>query len=409
MSETGTKRKTATAAMIAGKEKLEVPEKDAKNVERFLLEKQADGKAANTLRAYRAALAKLGSLTDVPLADLTRDQFTKLVVKLNGRKSVRWYVLVLKTFLNWNERTDVRGWAKGAATGNPNKWKDPEALLSRDEVSKMIAGETDPRDKAFLCILWDTGRRVHEVLALDLADVSNRDGMSVRFRKAKVASEAGTRVRLIESADAVRKWLAVHPLLRKGDRTDGVPLFVTMYDGELRRMSYSAALDTVRHAAAKVGIRKHVHPHLFRHSRATELRLIGVSDDSIRLRLGWVRGSNMIARYVSLADDQADDEVAAKLGLKVEKRPASVRKLELGAEIPALGDEVDALKARIAEMERDREKLAIEAVRGEVEKMAASFRAMLKDGGFEVKDRELTAEESSDKKAVGVWVSTKKT
>jgi hypothetical protein len=233
--------------------------------------------------------------------------------------------------------------------------------------------------------------------------------MSVRFRKAKVASEAGTRVRLIESADAVRKWLAVHPLLRKGDRTDGVPLFVTMYDGELRRMSYSAALDTVRHAAAKVGIRKHVHPHLFRHSRATELRLIGVSDDSIRLRLGWVRGSNMIARYVSLADDQADDEVAAKLGLKVEKRPASVRKLELGAEIPALGDEVDALKARIAEMERDREKLAIEAVRGEVEKMAASFRAMLKDGGFEVKDRELTAEESSDKKAVGVWVSTKKT
>jgi hypothetical protein len=157
-----------------------------------------------------------------------------------------------------------------------------------------------------------------------------------------------------------------------------------MYDGELRRMSYSAALDTVRHAAAKVGIRKHVHPHLFRHSRATELRLIGVSDDSIRLRLGWVRGSNMIARYVSLADDQADDEVAAKLGLKVEKRPASVRKLELGAEIPALGDEVDALKARIAEMERDREKLAIEAVRVEVRKMAESFRAMLKDGGFDV-------------------------
>jgi len=350
MTETKKRQVGATGAMIPGKERIELPEKDAANVERFLLEKEADGKARNTLRAYRASLAKLANMTEKPLADLTRDQFTKLVVTLNGSKSVRWYVVVLKMYLTWNERRDVREWPKGRAPVGLNRPKDPETILSRDEVSKMVAGETDIRDKALLCILWDTGRRIHEVLALDIADVSTREGLSVRFRKTKVASESGTRVRLIESADAVRKWLAVHPLLRK-DRTDG-PLFVTIYEGEVRRMGYSAGLNTVRHAAAKVGIRKRVHPHLFRYSRATELRLAGVSDDAIRLRLGWTKGSTMLSRYVSLADSQADDEVAAKLGLKVERRPVKVRALEMGAEIPELSDELDTLKARLAEIEK---------------------------------------------------------
>jgi hypothetical protein len=306
-------------------------------------------------------------------------------------------------FMSWKGR-EVGKWARGKLSENSEtRWKDPEALLSRDDVAKMVAGETDPRNRALLALLWDTGRRIHEALALDIEDLSDRDGLSVRFRKAKVAREAGTRVKLIESRDAITKWLAVHPLLKTGG-----PLFTTTYEGERRRMAYSAALHIVKQAAARVGISKTVAPHLLRHSRATDLRLLGVSDSAIRLRLGWSRDSTMINRYVSLADSQADDEVAAKLGLKAEKRPASVRKLELGAEIPALGDEVDALKARIAEMERDREKLAVEAVRAEVEKMAESFRSMLKDGGFEVRGRELTAKEARNKKAVGVWVSTTK-
>src|SRR2546426_5325002 len=91
MTETKKRQVGATGAMIPGKERIELPEKDAANVERFLLEKEADGKARNTLRAYRASLAKLANMTEKPLADLTRDQFTKLVVTLNGRdrKSTR--------------------------------------------------------------------------------------------------------------------------------------------------------------------------------------------------------------------------------------------------------------------------------------------------------------------------------
>jgi integrase len=393
--------KGATGTMRPERREIATKDSDAVN---WIKEKSADGARPNTLRAYHQAMAKLGNLTPKPLAELTREEYVDLLDRLNGSKSARWYASVLRLYLSWKER-DVTKWARGKRSENAEtRWKDPEALLSRDDVAKMVAGETDLRNRALLALLWDTGRRIHEVLALDISDLSDRDGLSVRFRKAKVAKEAGTRVKLIESRDAISKWLAVHPLLKKGG-----PLFTTTYEGERRRMAYSAALHIVKQAAARVGISKTVAPHLLRHSRATDLRLLGVSDAAIRLRLGWSRDSTMINRYVSLADSQADDEVATKLGLKSEKRPASVRKLELGAEIPALGDEVDALKAKIAEMERDREKFAVEAVRAEVEKMAASFRTMLKDGGFEVRDRELTAEEARDKKAIGVWVSTKKT
>ena len=51
------------------------------------------------------------------------------------------------------------------------------------------------------------------------------------------------------------------------------------------------------------------------------------------------------------------DEIGAKLGLKAEKRPVSVRKLELGAEIPALGDEVDSLKATVGKLMDERNEI----------------------------------------------------
>ena len=134
-----TERKTigATAAMNAGRERVELPTKDA-DVERFLLEKQADGKAANTIRAYHASLAKLANMATDSLAGLTRDGFTRLVIELNGSKSVRWHLVVLRMYLTW-KGIDTRGWPKGRYNGNANRWKDPAALLTRDEVAKMIA------------------------------------------------------------------------------------------------------------------------------------------------------------------------------------------------------------------------------------------------------------------------------
>ena len=356
------KTKGATGAMKPGmKGRLEIASKD-RDALRWLNEREADGARPNTIRAYRQSLAKIGAMTEKPVIDLSRDEYNEIIIRLNGSKSVRWYATVVKMFLTWTGR-DVTKWINGSKGGSDedsgaNRWKDPEALLSRDDVGKMVAGETDLRNRALLAMLWDTGRRIHEVLALDIADLSEREGMSVRFRKAKVAKESGTRVKLFECSDALRKWLAVHPLLKTGG-----PLFTTEYEGNRHRMAYSAALHIVKQAAARVGIEKRVSPHLVRHSRATDLRLLGVSDDAIRLRLGWTRGSTMISRYVSLADQQADDEIGAKLGLKAEKRPVSVRKLELGAEIPALGDEVDALKARIVTMESERAADVRKAVR----------------------------------------------
>ncbi|MCM1985612.1 tyrosine-type recombinase/integrase [Methanococcoides seepicolus] len=80
-------------------------------------------------------------------------------------------------------------------------------------------------------------------------------------------------------------------------------------------MQYMGCLMILRRLAKSAGINKRIHPHLFRHSRATELAN-HLTQAQMESHLGWIHGSMMPATYIHLSGVQVDDALLKMHGLK---------------------------------------------------------------------------------------------
>jgi site-specific recombinase XerD len=155
-----------------------------------------------------------------------------------------------------------------------------EALLTAPDVSTW----TGPRDRTLLLVAVQTGLRVSELLGLRCEDVVLGNGAHVRCL-GKGRKERCTPLR--EDAErALRSWL------RERNPRPSDPLFPSTRGGPL-------GPDGVAHLLAKHLVsarkrcsslkKKHVTPHVLRHSVAMELLQAGVDRSVIALWLGHER------------------------------------------------------------------------------------------------------------------------
>lgn len=138
--------------------------------------------------------------------------------------------------------------------------KYPVEPLTRAEVERLLQacsnGATGIRNRALLGVLWRSGLRVSEALALRPCDV---EANSLRVLHGK-----GDQARVV-GLDLVARalldlWLAKRPA--------GKTLFCTL-QGAPVKTSYVRAL--MKRLAADAGIDKRVHPHGLRHTMAFDL------------------------------------------------------------------------------------------------------------------------------------------
>src|SRR5215467_3869272 len=79
------------------------------------------------------------------------------------------------------ELSDSRHQTRSVRSARSKRWQPPEGL-SPDEVRAIIAAARSERDRLLLRVLWATGARVSEVLALRPMDV-RRDSLILPNRK----------------------------------------------------------------------------------------------------------------------------------------------------------------------------------------------------------------------------------
>jgi len=138
-----------------------------------------------------------------------------------------------------------------------------EALLDAAALAPRV--ETGLRDRALLEMLYATGARISEAVALDVDDVPV-DAAAVRLRG------KGGRERVVpvgrQARGALAAWL-VRGRAALASAGRGTPaLFVNARGGRLSRQSAWAVL---RDSAERAGITAEVSPHVLRHSFATHL------------------------------------------------------------------------------------------------------------------------------------------
>ncbi|MBS4074058.1 tyrosine recombinase XerC [Ameyamaea chiangmaiensis] len=204
----------------------------------------------------------------------------------------------VKTFFRWlGRRCGVRNDAVALlATPRlkptvPRPLPVARAMEAPDGIAALAHGPMEQRrDYALFVLLYGTGLRISEALALNVGDVE-RLPASLRVRG------KGGKERVVPLVPAVnealRAWRVAHP-----DPASDAPLFVGTRGGRLQPAIAQRAMRTWR---AMAGLPDHATPHALRHSFATHLMEAGADLRSIQELLGHASLSTT-QRY-TLADE----------------------------------------------------------------------------------------------------------
>lgn len=286
-----------------------------------------------TRMGYLLTLRALGVFVDKPFKQLTREDFIAFLtgLKTNGYKiktkngfrkgfynesSIILFKIRIKKFFQWMAGMnryfypDSVSFMKTTLRNNNNKL--PKDMLTEDEIKKMINVCSFIRDKAIIAVLYESGARMSEFLNLKIGDViEDKYGA-----KLQISGKTGDRVvRIVNSMPYLKVWLNEHP--QKDDPKAHIWLNVSKY-AKVRFMEVltkNGLRSILQRYADLAGVKKHIHPHLYRHSRATFLAN-HLTEAQMCEFFGWKQGSRMPARYVHLSGRDVDDAVLKAQGIK---------------------------------------------------------------------------------------------
>lgn len=258
--------------------------------------------------------------------ELTTGLLNRLSADLQGtggrrgqlaRASVWTYMKAIKRFIDW--ANDPKGGAaRIEATANlPKLPARPELdILSREEIQRIEDVAGNQRDSLIVRLLADTGIRVGELVGLRTSDVMENG----REHFIRVRGKTGPRRVPIMPALSRRlgRYIErVRPRDAAGDR-----LFLSRRrsprTGEFEPLTESGVQQLVRDLAEQAGIKKRVHPHLFRHSAATFMLQRGLDSLVVAQILGHSSLAMIQRVYQHLSDS---DRHAAMIAILRDDRP----------------------------------------------------------------------------------------
>jgi site-specific recombinase XerD len=173
----------------------------------------------------------------------------------------------------------------------------------------MIQACASSRDRALVGVLYESGCRIGEICRLTWGQVMfDRHGVALNV-KSKV--ERPRYVRITASAPLLAQWRAD---CSRFDLRDESLVFHTARKQPLRHAGVAKQLRVI---AERAGIRKHIHPHLFRHSRVTNLLKQGCSEAVLKQMCWGHAGTKMLSIYSHLTNEDVDRAVLELNGIRV--------------------------------------------------------------------------------------------
>lgn len=191
----------------------------------------------------------------------------------------------------------------------------PEELITPDEESALIKAAGNARDRALIATLYDSGARIGELLNMKIGDLRFDEYGAVL----KVMGSKGTgfrQIRIVGNSIAyLRAWLDNHPDRNNRDSW----LFCGLSGKEIgNQLDYWEVYAALKRTLKRGGIKRRIHPHLFRHTRATILAS-KVAEAPLESQMGWKHGSRQTSTYVHLSFEQQDNAILKGDGIEVKE------------------------------------------------------------------------------------------
>jgi integrase/recombinase XerD len=210
-----------------------------------------------------------------PVAELTREEIRTYVEEVTARgKSASWVVVELAA-LAFLYRKTLGQPEKVSFVTYPRRHRPLPTVLSLEEVGALLMAIRHPTYQAVVMVLYGSGLRITEALALEVRDVDGSRGvLHVRHGKGNKGREA-------KLSESLYQWLRQY---WSRQRPPAPYLFASRKTGKPPGAATIRASLVL--AAKQAWIHKHVTPHVLRHSFATHLLEQGTDVRVLQALLG---------------------------------------------------------------------------------------------------------------------------
>jgi integrase/recombinase XerD len=248
------------------------------------------GLSRNTRLSYKQDLKKLFSFFQKEKIRWSRARERDLVKFIHHQSrsglSARSLARLISSVRSFYRFLVLDGAVKTDPTSNlstPKTWTALPKFLTQQEVVRLLSQPDEQdirgiRNKAMLELLYATGLRVSELVALTLRDVNLEDGFLLCRGK-------GGKQRIVpfghSAGLSIKKYLEeARPKFLKRENDS---LFLSSRGGALSRQGFWKIL---KQYGRQAGFQEKISPHVLRHSFATHLLERGADLRSVQLMLG---------------------------------------------------------------------------------------------------------------------------
>lgn len=326
----------------------DIDDRDRNAIREFVrLEREGNqGRKPNTLIRDLSTLRNASERADTPLVDMDMGDFRGLLATLTAPKSEGGYGLdpsksglagykqALRVFFRWLDTEpgygDFEFWDNiDTKSRSPDRVSE-DAMLTQEEIAALKKAANNPRDKALIEFLADTGARVSLAAQLRIGDVydlgTDRPYYKPNPNGVGHKGAPDKRYPIIHSIADLRDYINRHHI----DPRDQAPLWHTFrgydrsnpQDGALSGDRIRALLKECKN---RCSVEKPVNPHNFRHSAITRLSKTGHTPQQIKHIAAWA-SDRMLERYDHTTAQERNEELRAKAGIidepDIETEPA---------------------------------------------------------------------------------------
>ena len=298
--------------------KSEISDRNKKILLRFKDHCISDGLTKSRILKLMYALKGIALILEKDFDKVHKRDIERLVAVIQERDYTAWtkhgYKVVIKKFYKWLRDTDDEypievKWIKAGINRNQLKLPSENGLITEDDIKSLIKVANNPRDKALISVLYESGCRVGEILSMRIKNITfDEYGVVIN-----VFGKTGARkIRIISSTPYLATWIENHSFSDDPDN----PLWINIgVRKNSQVMYYSTVRKMLQTLFSKAGIKKKYNPHLFRHSRATYLAN-HLTEFQMNQYFGWIQGSDMPSTYVHLSGKEIDNSILALNGIK---------------------------------------------------------------------------------------------
>lgn len=246
-------------------------------IEIFILSKKMEGLSAKTLKNYRRTIQSFGAYTKKPVNQITSDDIRKWLSSFDEIKmsTIRYNISVLRSFYNFLVVEELVSLDPTRKIKTPKIKQHIPKPLTIEELEILREGCVTLRDKALLEIFYATGCRLDEIHKLDLTDVNWQS-------RSLLVTGKGNKERIVffnpRAGHVLKKYL--------NNRNDNAKSLFITERGIPRRLSQRSIHVVIKKIAQRAGLKKNIHPHIFRHTMATAMLDHGARLEDVQALLG---------------------------------------------------------------------------------------------------------------------------